>query len=68
MQAESERLMNAAEVSALVRRSKTSIYAAMKANAFPRPVKIGFGSGRNSAVAWRERDVREWLRTRPVAA
>lgn len=38
--------------------SKSSIYAQMQANRFPRPVKIA-----SSAVAWKEEDIRAWIDT-----
>lgn len=39
---------------------KSTVYALLKTNEFPRPYKIG---GR--VVAWRVEDIEEWIRTRP---
>lgn len=41
---------------------KATIYAAMAAGTFPRPVRIG-----SRAVAWRSSDIAAWIATRPVA-
>ena len=37
-------------------RSRSSIYAMIKAGTFPRPIKLGV-----RAVAWRVADIEEWL-------
>lgn len=42
--------------------STTTVYDLMRAEKFPRPIKL---TGR--AVAWRERDIVEWLQSRPTA-
>jgi len=42
--------------------SRSSICAAIKQGAFPRPVRIG-----KRAVAWRARDVEDWKATRREA-
>ena len=41
---------------------RASIYNMMKANRFPKPVRIG-----ERAVAWREADLVNWLAEREVA-
>ncbi len=43
--------------------SRSTLYAWMKAGDFPQPVKLGA-----RLVAWRERDVAEWLETRETKA
>ena len=59
---ESLRLIKRAEVERLTCLSRASIYSQMLIGEFPRPVQTGA-----RAVAWRERDVREWLESRPVS-
>ena len=41
---------------------RASIYAYMARGDFPRPIRVG-----KSAVAWRERDIIEWLSSREAA-
>ena len=55
-------LIKRSEVERLTTLSRAGIYAMMAASKFPRPVQTGA-----RAVAWRERDVREWLASRPVS-
>jgi prophage regulatory protein len=43
-------------VSALISRSRASIYADIKKGVFPPPVKVGARSSR-----WREKDITEWM-------
>lgn len=55
-------LLRIAEVARIVRRGKSTVYADMAANLFPRPVRIG-----RRAVAWRQADIADWLAERPAA-
>ncbi len=55
-------LVKRREVEVLTRLSRSSIYAAMRAGTFPRPVKIG-----QRAVAWRRVEVEQWIASRPLA-
>jgi prophage regulatory protein len=55
-------LVRRPRVKQLVQLSTSSIYAAMAAGTFPRPVRIGA-----RAVAWRLEDVESWLEARPLA-
>ena len=43
-------------VSALISRSRASIYSDIKKGVFPPPVKVGARSSR-----WREKDITEWM-------
>lgn len=54
-----QKMMKASEVTALTRRSRSSLYDDMERGAFPRPVKLGPRS-----VAWLESEVRDWLDAR----
>jgi len=56
------RLIRIHEVVRLTGLSVSAIYSAMARDEFPRPVKIG-----RQAVAWRSRDVRDWINSRPPA-
>ena len=49
-------LLSIQAVSALISRSRASIYADIKKGVFPPPVKVG---PRNSR--WREKDIAEWM-------
>lgn len=40
-------------------RSKAGVYVLIREGSFPAPVRVG-----KRAVAWRERDVAEWVRSR----
>jgi prophage regulatory protein len=55
------RLMRLPAVMAQVGLSRSSIYAAVSRDEFPRQVSLGARS-----VAWRESDVEEWIRRREV--
>lgn len=59
---ESNRIIRRAEVENIVGLSRSSIYAAMTRNEFPRPVRIGI-----RAVGWRRSDISEWLSSRAEA-
>lgn len=58
----SERLLRFRSVQERVPYSHSQIYLLMKNGGFPRPVSLG---GR--AVAWRERDIDEWIESRKEA-
>jgi len=58
-----DRLLRIRDVSELVGLKRAAIYFQMAEGTFPRPVKIG-----KRAVAWRERDIQEWIRSRVEAA
>ena len=42
--------------------SRSAIYAAMKADSFPRPIRVGGGS--RGSVRWRRADVLAWIAER----
>ncbi|WP_443969605.1 helix-turn-helix transcriptional regulator [Sphingobium sp. CR28] len=54
-----DRILRIGEVTAKVGLSKSTIYAALKNNAFPRPLRLG-----RRAVGWRQSDLNEWLENR----
>ena len=49
------------EVKAITRRSRSSIYAAMAQNDFPKPIKLGL-----RAVGWIESEIVAWVETRKI--
>jgi prophage regulatory protein len=42
--------------------SRSTIYKYMSVGEFPKPVRLG-----SKAVGWRDRDIDEWIATRPVS-
>ncbi|MBT3141364.1 AlpA family phage regulatory protein [Ruegeria litorea] len=56
-----ERHLRRPEVEAATGLSRSSIYAMMDTDEFPRPVRIG-----KRAVAWPETAISEWLSNRPT--
>ena len=56
------KLLKRPDVERLTGLSRASIYARLKRGAFPLPVRIGPNS-----VAWRARDIDEWIAGLPVA-
>ena len=54
-----ERLLRRPEVEARTGLSRSTIYDWIKRGEFPQPVRLGA-----RLVAWRERDVTEWLESR----
>lgn len=57
------RLLRLPQVLALVGLSRSPLYRDIAAGTFPAPVSIGA-----RAVAWHEREVLEWIATRPTAS
>lgn len=57
-----ERVLRRAEVEKIVGLSRSTIYAAMSRQLFPRPILIGV-----RAVGWRLKDIENWLETRVVS-
>ena len=55
------RLMKIDEVLHLTSLSRSTLYRLIRSGDFPSPVRIG-----PRAVAWRERDIRRWLESRPA--
>lgn len=55
-------LLRRREVERLVGLSRSTIYAMMRRGQFPLPIRL---SAR--AVAWRRRDLEDWLARRPLA-
>ena len=49
------------EVKAITRRSRSSIYAAMAQNGFPKPIKLGIRS-----VGWIESEIVAWVESRKI--
>jgi len=58
----SERHLRRPAVEAATGLSRSSIYAMMDADEFPRPIRIG-----RRAVAWPESTILAWLAERPTA-
>ena len=56
---EKKRIIRLPEVIARTGRSRSSIYADMKCNAFPKPINLGA-----RAVGWLEADVDAWIEGR----
>ena len=54
------RLIRRPEVERLTSLSRSALYSAMAEGSFPRPVSIG-----HRAVAWRLRDIEDWIESRP---
>lgn len=54
------RLLRKSDVLRICALSRSSLYAKIKVGEFPRPVRLGPRS-----VAWREREVRDWIESRP---
>lgn len=57
-----ERLMRMREVLSIVGVARQTLYQWMARDAFPKPLKLN-----GSTIAWREREVRDWLHSRPRA-
>ena len=57
------RLLRRPEVEARTGLSRSTLYEWMKRGEFPQPVKLGA-----RLVAWRERDINEWLENRQTRA
>ena len=55
-----EKLLRLGEVREIVGVAKSTIYAMMAHNRFPRPLQIG-----PKSVRWRESEIAEWLESRP---
>jgi len=55
-----ESLLDLREVKARVGASRSSIYAWIAKDLFPRPVRLG-----PRRVAWRASDIRAWIESRP---
>lgn len=58
-----ELLLRRPEVEARTGLSRSTLYDWMKRGEFPQPVKLG-----SRLVAWRERDLIEWLQSRETRA
>jgi len=56
------KLLSINDVSELISRSKSSIYADIKKGVFPPPVKIGTKISR-----WREDAINEWIKALPLS-
>ena len=62
MRSDDGRLMKLPEVLHVTALSRSTVYRKMSSGDFPPQVRVG-----QRAVAWRERDVVEWLESRPRA-
>ena len=62
MTTETDYLIDRHEVERRVCLTRSSIYDAMRAGAFPLPLKVG-----RKAVRWRSSDIDAWLDSRPLA-
>lgn len=58
-----DRFLRLPEVRAAVGMSRSTIYERMKMGRFPRSVLLG-----GNLVAWREAEVREWMRSQPTSS
>lgn len=56
------RLLRIREVMELVRKKQSSIYGAIVKGTFPAPLRLGTRS-----VAWLEKDIHNWILSRPRA-
>ena len=54
------RLLRVRDVLAIVPFSRTTLWRRVRSGSFPAPVRLG-----ERIVAWRERDVRQWVDSRP---
>ena len=59
---EHNRLLRRQEVEALTALSCSSLYRKMREGTFPEPIRVG-----SRAVRWRERELVDWLASRPRA-
>ena len=62
MELEGQRLIRLPEVLRLTGLGRSTIYRMMAENKFPQSVRLGPRS-----VAWREREVLDWIDSRPLA-
>ena len=53
------RILRIAEVTAVIRRGRSSIYADVKAGRFPKPIALGLRSR-----GWLASEIEEWIRAR----
>jgi prophage regulatory protein len=58
-----DRILKLPAVLERVPRSKTAIYADMKAGKFPQAIKLSTRS-----IGWRESDIEEWINSRASSA
>ena len=63
MNVRGDRLLRLREVLRLTGLSRSTLYRKLKANEFPKPVKLG-----KRAVAWRESEVIDWINGSPPAS
>ena len=56
------RLLRIADVCFATGLGRSTVYAKIKENSFPRPVQL-----HGTCVAWREADVNAWIEERPAA-
>lgn len=56
-------LLRISDVIRIVGMGKSSVYAAMARNEFPKPVSLGLGR----SVRWKNSDIQEFVSTRPPA-
>ena len=57
-----DRLLSLKEVKTRCGLSRSSVYRMMRGGSFPEPLRVGL-----RAVRWREREIEDWLETRPRA-
>ncbi len=58
----SNRVLRIEQVLAVVPLKKSTVYKAMKAGTFPRPIRLGL-----KAVGWLEADIQDWINGRIAA-
>lgn len=59
--AQSDRILRRFEVQSRTGLARSTLYALVKANKFPAPVRLT-----DTAVGWRESDVAAWIDSRPT--
>ncbi|SMG28268.1 helix-turn-helix transcriptional regulator [Paraburkholderia susongensis] len=57
------RVLRIDQVLAVVPLKKSTVYKAMKAGTFPRPIRLGL-----KAVGWLEADIQDWINGRIAAS
>ena len=59
---EREKIVRAPELQEWIGLSRSTVWRLVKAGEFPAPIRL-----HGNAVAWREQDVNEWIKSRPLA-
>ncbi|MFM0752606.1 AlpA family phage regulatory protein [Paraburkholderia strydomiana] len=59
---EREKIVRAPELQEWIGLSRSTVWRLVKVGEFPAPIRL-----HGNAVAWREQDVNEWIKSRPLA-